>query len=115
MEILVINGSPKGKNSDTLQTVLYLQKRYPNHTFQIFHAGTRVRSLEKDFAPAAQMLEKAQILLFSYPVYTFLAPSQLHRFLKLMQESKIDLRGKFATPGARWTCTSPSAAREARM
>ena len=97
MEILVINGSPKGKNSVTLQTVLYLQKRYPNHTFQIFHAGTRVRSLEKDFSPAAQMLEKAQILLFSYPVYTFLAPSQLHRFLELMQESKIDLRGKFAT------------------
>ena len=33
MNILVINGSPKGKYSITLQTVNYLEKLHPEHTF----------------------------------------------------------------------------------
>lgn len=32
-----------------------------------------------------------------YPVYTFIAPSQLHRFIELLKASGIDLEGKFAT------------------
>ena len=39
----------------------------------------------------------ADLLLFSYPVYTFLAPSQLHRFIELLKASGADLAGKFAT------------------
>ena len=97
MNILVINGSPKGKNSITLQTVLYLQKKYPAHSFEIFHAAQKIGKLEKDFAPAAEAINKAEILLFSYPVYTFIAPSQLHRFLELMKEHKVDVSGKIAT------------------
>ena len=34
MKIAVINGSPKGKYSITLQTVLYLQRKYPQHTLK---------------------------------------------------------------------------------
>lgn len=97
MDILVINGSPKGENSITLQTVLYLQKRFPKHTFSFLHAGQRIRMLEKDFAPAAEALKKADLILFSYPVYTFIAPSQLHRFIELVKQSGINLSGKYAT------------------
>ena len=97
MNILVINGSPKGKNSITLQTVLYLQKKYPAHNFDIFHAAQKIGKLEKDFFPAAQAIEKADILLFSYPVYTFIAPSQLHRFVELMKENGLSVAGKIAT------------------
>ncbi|MBQ3500863.1 MAG: iron-sulfur protein, partial [Oscillospiraceae bacterium] len=35
--------------------------------------------------------------IFSYPVYTFVAPCQLHRFIELLKESGLDLSGKFAT------------------
>ena len=52
MEILVINGSPKGKNSVTLQTVNYLQIMYPGHSFDVLHVGQTIKSLEKDMAPA---------------------------------------------------------------
>ena len=31
MRILVINGSPKGEYSVTLQTIRYLEKLYPQH------------------------------------------------------------------------------------
>lgn len=97
MKILVVNGSPKGKFSITLQTVLYLQKHFPKHSFQILHAGQRIRALAKDFSPAAKELEKADLILFSYPVYTFIAPSQLHQFINLMKNSGLDLTGKFVT------------------
>ena len=33
MHILVVNGSPKGEYSVTLQTVKYLEKAYPDYAF----------------------------------------------------------------------------------
>ena len=53
MNILVVNGSPKGKSSVTLQTVNYLQILHPEHTFTVLHAGQTIKSLERDFTPAA--------------------------------------------------------------
>ena len=97
MNILVINGSPKGKNSITLQTVHYLQILHPEHQFDILHAGQSIKQLEKDFSPALAAIEKAELLLFSYPVYTFIAPSQLHRFIELLKDAKVDLSGKYAS------------------
>lgn len=97
MEILVINGSPKGKYSVTLQTVNYLQLLHPEHHFEILHAGQMIKSLEKDFSPVVALIEKAEVLLFSYPVYTFIAPSQLHRFIELLKEAGLDLSAKYAS------------------
>ena len=70
MRILVLNGSPKGKNSVTLQTVNYFQLLYPQHTFEILHVGQRIRMLEKDMTGALDAMQKADLLLFCYPVYT---------------------------------------------
>jgi len=97
MNILVLNGSPKGYNSITLQTVLYLQKLNSKNTFTVFNVGPRIKALENDFSPAAEELQKADIILFSYPVYTFIAPYQLHRFIELMKENNVDVAGKYAT------------------
>ena len=97
MDILVLNGSPKGKYSITLQTVLYLQKLHPEHNFEVLSVGQKIKTYEKDFSEAAAALEKAQLVLFSYPVYTFIAPYQLHRFIELMKASGLDLAGKYAT------------------
>ena len=97
MNILVINGSPKGEYSITLQTSLYLEQCFPEHSFTVLHAGQRIKLLERDFAPALEMVQKADLLLFSYPVYTFIAPSQLHRFIELLKAAGISLRDKYAT------------------
>ena len=97
MKILVINGSPKGKHSVTLQTVNYLQILHPEHHFEFLHAGQSIKTLEKDFSSACSAIEKADVLLFSYPVYTFIAPSQLHRFIELLKAADLDLSGKYAS------------------
>ena len=97
MKILVLNGSPKGKYSITLQTTRYLEKIYPDHSFEVLHVGQKTKSLSNDFTPAREAIERADVLLFSYPVYTFIAPCQLHLFIELLKKEKMDLSGKYAT------------------
>ena len=97
MRILVINGSPKGSHSITVQTVNYLQILHPEHKFEFLNVGAIIKQLEKDITPALEAVAKAELLLFSYPVYTFIAPCQLHRFIELLKEAKPDLAGKFAS------------------
>ena len=97
MNILVLNGSPKGENSITLQTIRYLEKKYPDAQFDVLHVGMKIKSLQKDFSPAITAIVKADVLLFSYPVYTFIAPCQLHKFIELMKVHQVDVSGKIAT------------------
>ena len=97
MKVLVINGSPKGSDSVTLQTCLYLEKKFPEHRFSYLSAARKIKALEQDFSPALELLREADLLLFSYPVYTFLVPCQLHRFIELMKASGEDFSAKAAT------------------
>jgi len=97
MKILILNGSPKGKYSITLQTTRYLEKVYPGHSFEVLNVGQMTKRLEKDFTPAREAIERADVLLFSYPVYTFIAPCQLHKFIELLKKENMDLSAKYAT------------------
>ena len=97
MNILVLNASPKGKQSTTVHTALYLEALHPEHTFTFVPVGQRIKSYEKDFTPLRKELEKAELILFSYPVYTFIAPYQLHRLMELIKADGVDLSGKFAS------------------
>lgn len=101
MNIAVINGSPKGEDSITLFTVKYLQKRFPGHAFRYISGAAGIRTYEKERGEARKVLEGADLILFSYPVYTFLVPSQLHRFLELLKEDvaggKLSLEGKYVS------------------
>ncbi len=95
MEILVLNGSPKGKNSTTYQTLRYLEAKYPQYSFDVAHVGQTIKSLERDSSKVMEKIEKADLVIFCYPVYTFIAPYQMHRFIELMKE--VGVKGKYAT------------------
>lgn len=97
MNILVMNASPKGKNSTTVHTALYLQALHPEHTFTFLPVGQRIKAYEKDFSPVRDALKRADLILFCYPVYTFIAPYQLHRLIELIKADGVDLTGKFAS------------------
>lgn len=97
MKILVLNGSPSGQNSITLQTVEYIKILYPDHEYTTLHVGQRIKVYEKDFSEARKALKEAELIIFAYPVYTFLVPSQLHRFIELIKENGVSVAGKYAT------------------
>ncbi len=97
MRILILNGSPKAKNSITLQSMRYLEKHHPEHAFKYLDIASKLKSLERDFSPAAEEMQASELIIFTYPVYTFLAPYQMHRFLELLKDSNTDISGKWAT------------------
>ena len=97
MNIVVLNGSPAGKDSITLYTLLYIQKHFPEHRYEILHVAQQIRKMEKEPETWRRALAEADLILFCYPVYTFLVPAQLHRFIEMIKASGVDLSGKYAT------------------
>ncbi len=96
LRIAVLNGSPKGDWSTTLFSVKYLQKVFKDDVFTVVNVGQGIKALEKDFSPVTDAVREADVVLFSYPVYTFIVPSQLHRAVELLKEQDVDWSGKFA-------------------
>lgn len=96
MRITIINGSPKGKNSITSFTPLFIAKHFPQHTFNTIHAAQRINYFEKN-PQKLKVLEDTDLIVWAYPVYTFLVPSQLHRIIELIKANGINLSGKWCT------------------
>ena len=97
MKVLIVNGSPRGRYSVTLQSCLYLEKCFPQHEFEYLNVGSGIAGFEKDMAPALKAMVSAELIIFAYPVYTFLVPSQLHRFMELLKKNAAALKNRFVT------------------
>ena len=96
MKVCIINGSPRGKYSVTLQSCLYLQQMFRDSEFKIVNVGTGIKKFEKNMTEPLEAINESDLIVFSYPVYTFIAPSQLHRFIELLKEINIHFHNKFA-------------------
>ena len=48
MNILVLNGSPKGDNSVTMSYIKHLGIVFPEHDFNVRHIAQSIHRLEKD-------------------------------------------------------------------
>ena len=97
MKILIVNGSPRARYSVTLQSCLYLEKRFPQHDFDYLNVGAGISAFEKDITPALKAMVAAELIIFAYPVYCFLVPSQLHRFIELLKDNKAALKNKYVS------------------
>lgn len=97
MRITVINGSPKACDSITVHSLYYLERLFPEDSFKYIDAGKRIKAYTKDFSMIKDDIECADLIVFSYPVYTFIAPAQLHFFMSLLKENGINLKGRFCT------------------
>lgn len=100
MKIAVLNSSPKGPYSLTLQSARYMQKHFPSLEFEFFHIGQRIKALEKDpraFQAVLAAVEQSDLVLWCYPVYTFLVPYQLVKFIDLVFERRAEgaFQGKY--------------------
>ncbi len=107
MNILVLNGSPKGELSVTLQHALYLQNKFSTHSFKIEHVAQRIKRLERDEAAFDAILANvraAELILWATPVYYFLVPGQVKRLIELVDER--GATGAFAGRAAAVVTTS---------
>lgn len=91
MKICVINGSPRGEHSVTMQYVYYLQKVYPDNAWSFIHASKFCAGFESDEKKLDEELLKvtqADLVIWGFPLYYLLVHSQMKRFIELIFEKK---------------------------
>jgi multimeric flavodoxin WrbA len=101
MKIVVLNGSPKGEVSVTVQYVRFIQKQFPGHELKIISVAHEITGIERDQAKWQEIMDEVQScdgVLWATPVYYFLVPSQLKRFIELIWERRAEdvFRDKYA-------------------
>jgi multimeric flavodoxin WrbA len=87
MKICVLNGSPKGNESVTMQYVRFLELANPGHTFTTENIGQRIAAIEaheEEFKKVIAAIESADAILFATPVYYMLVPAQFKQFIELL-------------------------------
>ncbi len=93
MEIIVLNGSPKGEYSVTLQYVKYLQKKYSEDHFQIFHIAHNIKKIESDsdyFNHIIESINSADVVLWSFGLWVLTVSAQYIRFIELINERNVE-------------------------
>lgn len=89
MKVVVINGSPKGKHSITLQYVNFLKSQRPDIEFEILDVAQRIKRLDKDagaFDDTIESVRSADIVLWSFGLWVLAVSAQLMRFVELITE-----------------------------
>jgi len=93
MKIVVLNGSPKGDASVTMQYVHFLQNQYPQHELKIINIAQRILSIEKTNNSLDEIVDdikSADGILWAFPLYYLLVHSNYKRFIELIFERGIN-------------------------
>ena len=101
MKIVVLNGSPKGDLSVTLQYAQYLAKTFPEVQFEVIHIAQRIKRIENDpkvFAEIIDQVRTADAVLWSFPLYILMVHAHYKRFIELIFERGVQdaFAGKYA-------------------
>ncbi len=89
MKIVVLNGSPKGESSITLQYVNFIQKKFPQHEFKVFHIAKKIGKLEKDekyFEAIIDEIRDSDGVLWAFGLWVLVVSAQYMRFIELISE-----------------------------
>jgi multimeric flavodoxin WrbA len=91
MKIVVLNGSPKGDLSVTMQYVNFIQKKFPEHELKVLNIASQIKKIEKDEKVFQEMMDEVRSsdgVLWAFPLYYLLVPSQYKRFIELIWEER---------------------------
>jgi multimeric flavodoxin WrbA len=89
MKIAVLNGSPKGESSITLQYVNFIRKKFPRHEFKVFHIARNIKKLEKDsdsFEAVINEISESDGVLWAFGLWVLAVSAQYMRFIELISE-----------------------------
>jgi multimeric flavodoxin WrbA len=89
MKIIILNGSPKGEASITLQYAAYIQKHFPQYEFKIIHVSQQIKKIEREpeaFQEIINEVRSADGVLWSFGLWVLCVPAQYMRFIELISE-----------------------------
>lgn len=93
MKITVLNGSPKGELSVTLQYVHFIQKKFPQHELKTIHISKNIKKIEKDekmFQEIVDEVSSSDGVLWSFGLWVLCVPAQYMRFIELISERGVE-------------------------
>jgi multimeric flavodoxin WrbA len=101
VKIVVLNGSPKGDISVTMQYVNYLIKKYPGHEFISLNISQRIKTIEKnqkEFDQIIEQIESCDGVIWAFPLYILLVHAHYKRFIEMIFERGVQSAfvGKYA-------------------
>ena len=94
MKLTIINGSPKGPESVTMQYIHYINKKHPEHQYNIVNVAQQIKKVEKDedrFNEIMLQVKESDGVIWGFPLYVMLVCSQLKRFIELIFEKKAEI------------------------
>jgi len=89
MKIAVLNGSPKGETSVTMQYVRYMQQEFPQHDMEIIHIAQRIKKIERDAGAFQDVIDRVRAsdgVLWAFPLYILMVHGNYKRFIELVWE-----------------------------
>lgn len=101
MKIIVLNGSPKGDISITMQYINYIQKKFKQHELKIINISYRINEIEKDAKVFNEIINEVKCshgVIWAFPLFVCHVPSQYKRFIELIFERKVEaaFKNKYA-------------------
>lgn len=102
MKIIVLNGSPKGAISVTMQYINYIQKKFKQHELKIINISQRINQIEKDteaFESIISDVKSSDGVMWAFPLYVFTVHSNYQRFIELIFERNVEdaFKGKYTS------------------
>ena len=101
MKFTILNGSPKGDLSITMQYIKYIENNFPEHDYEIFDISEKIKAIEKNsemYDKIINSVSQSDSVIWAFPVYYYLVPYQYKRFIELVFEkgSREAFNGKHA-------------------
>lgn len=93
MEITVLNGSPKGDVSVTMQFIELIRKKFPQHRFTIYNISQKMGRIEKDpeaFDEIIESVKGSDGVIWAFPLYYMLCHGNYKRFIEYVFEKKAE-------------------------
>lgn len=87
MKIIILNGSPKGKISVTMQYIDYIKKMFPGQELTVLDICRRIKAIEDDdqiFGNIIAEIKSADGIIWAFPLYFLLVHSDYKRFIELI-------------------------------
>ena len=73
MKFTVLSGSPKGDNSVTLQYILYIAKKFPEHQFLVHNVSQRIKSISskpEKFKEIIEDVKNSNGVIWAFPLFS---------------------------------------------
>ena len=94
MKFTILNGSPKGNESVTMQYILYIKKKHPEHEYNIINIAQSIKKIENDekrFEDIINQVQESDGVIWGFPLYVMLVCSQYKRFIEMIIERNAEV------------------------